>query len=87
MKAFKRGLRVGTATVKAAPAQVAFTGGATSLALDPGTAQALTSLGITAAPAAPATANPDGSLAFPITGGKVTPRRWPAASPTAAGSR
>ncbi len=71
VKAFKRGLRVGTATVKAAPAQVAFTGGATSLALDPGTAQALTSLGITAAPSAPATANPDGSLAFPITGGKV----------------
>ncbi|MGZ8634982.1 MAG: hypothetical protein ACXWZZ_14165 [Solirubrobacteraceae bacterium] len=71
VKAFKRGLRVGTATVKATPAQVAFTGGATSLALDPGTAQALTALGIAAAPAAPATANPDGSLAFPITGGKV----------------
>ncbi|MGZ8634944.1 MAG: hypothetical protein ACXWZZ_13975 [Solirubrobacteraceae bacterium] len=71
VKAFKRGLRVGTATVKTTPAQVAFSGGATSLALDPGTAQALTSLGIAAAPAAPATANPDGSLAFPITGGKV----------------
>ena len=71
VKAFKRGLRVGTATVKTAPAQVAFSGGATSLALDPGTAQALTSLGVSAAPAAPATANPDGSLAFPITGGKV----------------
>ena len=39
VKAFKRGLRVGTATVKATPAQVAFTGGATSLALDPGTAR------------------------------------------------
>ena len=71
VKAFKRGLRVGTATVKAAPAQVAFSGGATSLALDPGTGQALTALGVAAAPAAPATANPDGSLAFPITGGKV----------------
>jgi hypothetical protein len=74
VKAFRRGLRVGTATVKAAPAQVAFAGGATSLALDPGTAQALTSLGISAAPAAPATANPDGSLAFPITGGTVNAR-------------
>ena len=71
VKAFKRGLRVGTATVRATPGQIAFTGGATSLALDPGAAQALASLGITAAPAAPATANPDGSLAFPITGGKV----------------
>jgi len=69
--AFARGLRIGTATVRAVPGQIAFTGGATSLALDPGTAQALTSLGIAAAPAAPATANPDGSLAFPITSGKV----------------
>jgi hypothetical protein len=71
VKAFKRGLRIGTATVRTTPAQVAFTGGATSLALDPGAAQALAALGISAAPAAPATANPDGSLAFPITGGKV----------------
>ena len=71
VKAFTRGLRIGTATVKATPAQIAFTGGATSLALDPGTAQALTALGIAAAPAAPATASPDGSLAFPITAGKV----------------
>jgi hypothetical protein len=31
----------------------------------------LASLGVSAAPAPPATANPDGSLAFPITGGKV----------------
>jgi hypothetical protein len=71
VRAFTRGLRIGTATVRAAPGQIAFTGGATSLALDPGTAQALTSLGVAATPAAPATANPDGSLAFPITGGKV----------------
>jgi hypothetical protein len=71
VKAFARGLRIGTATVKATPGQIAFTGGATSLALDPGTAQALTALGVSAAPAAPTTANPDGSLAFPITGGKV----------------
>jgi hypothetical protein len=69
--AFTRGLRIGTATVRATPGQLAFTGGATSLALDPATAQALTSLGIAAGPAAPATANPDGSLAFPITDGKV----------------
>jgi hypothetical protein len=72
--AFTRGLRIGTAAVRATPGQIAFTGGATSLALDPATAQALTSLGIAAGPAAPATANPDGSLAFPITGGKVDAR-------------
>ena len=71
VKAFARGLRIGTATVRATPGQIAFTGGATSLALDPGAAQALAGLGIGAAPAAPATASPDGSLAFPITGGKV----------------
>jgi hypothetical protein len=69
--AFTRGLRIGTATLRAVPGQIAFTGGDTSLALDPGTAQALTSLGTAAAPAAPATANPDGGLAFPITSGKV----------------
>jgi hypothetical protein len=71
VKAFTRGLRLGTATVRTTPGQIAFTGGATSLALDPGAAQALSALGVTASPAAPATANPDGSLAFPITGGKV----------------
>jgi hypothetical protein len=69
--AFARGLRIGTAAVNATPSQIAFVGGATSLALDPGTAAALTSLGISAAPAAPASANADGSLAFPITGGVV----------------
>jgi hypothetical protein len=69
--AFTRGLPIGTATVNAKPAQLAFRGGNTALALDPGTAAALTSLGVTAAPAAPATARADGSLAFPITGGKV----------------
>ena len=71
LKAFTRGLRIGTATVKASPGQIAFTGGATSLALDPSAAQALAALGISASPAAPATASPDGKLAFPITGGKV----------------
>lgn len=71
VRAFARGLRIGTAAVKATPGQIAFTGGATSLALDPSAAQALAALGISAAPAAPATASTGGSLAFPITGGKV----------------
>ena len=69
--AFRRGLSIGTARVVAEPDQLAFAGGATSLALDPGTAQALTTLGVSAGPAAPATANPNGSLSFPISGGKV----------------
>jgi hypothetical protein len=70
-RAFERGLAIGTATVRTTPAQLAFDGGATALALDPGTAQALTGLGIAVAPAAPASARPDGSLAFPITRGRV----------------
>ncbi|HTU31094.1 MAG TPA: hypothetical protein VMF07_17020 [Solirubrobacteraceae bacterium] len=41
--------------------------GATTLTLAPTTAAALQSLGVAAAPVAPATANPDGSLSFPIT--------------------
>lgn len=41
--------------------------GATSLTLNPSTAAALTSLGVTPGMIAPATANSDGSLSFPIT--------------------
>jgi hypothetical protein len=69
--AFRRGLPIGTARVVAEPDQLAFAGGATALALDAGAAQALSTLGVSAAPAAPATANSDGSLAFPISGGRV----------------
>ncbi|MFA9400540.1 MAG: hypothetical protein ACERKT_05460 [Acidobacteriota bacterium] len=45
--------------------------GSTDLALDPGTAQALTDLGVAAAPVGPASVTPGGEIAFPITGGKV----------------
>lgn len=45
-------------------------GGATTLALDPGTAAALTSAGISVGPIRPASAGADG-IAFPITGGRV----------------
>lgn len=41
--------------------------GKTTLALDPGAAAALTSLGVSVAPVAPATAGPDG-VSFPISG-------------------
>ena len=74
VKAFKAGLRIGTASVRVRPGELAFTGGSTSLALDPGAAQALTGLGVAVAPAAPATAGDGGGIAFPITEGKVNAR-------------
>ena len=48
-----------------------FKGGETTLALDPAIAGLLDSAGIRPSPVPPATANPDGSLSFPITGGRV----------------
>ncbi len=47
-------------------------GSRTTLALDPGTASALTSLGVSVAPVAPATAGPDG-VSFPVSriGGSI----------------
>ena len=72
--AFKRGLRIGTASARVRPGELAFTGGSTSLALDPGAAQALTGLGVSVAPAAPASAGDGGAIAFPITEGKVNAR-------------
>ncbi len=68
---FRKGIRLGTATIDADLAQLAITGGATSLAVDAGALAALTSLGITPGLVAPASANTDGSFAFPITRGRV----------------
>lgn len=68
---FARGIRLGRATVDAELAELAIAGGDTSLAVDPGTLAALTSLGITPGLVEPASANPDGSFAFPITRGRV----------------
>lgn len=48
-----------------------FKGGETTLALDPAIAGLLDSAGIRPSPLAPATANADGSLSFPISGGRV----------------
>lgn len=45
--------------------------GSTDLTLDPGTAQALSDLGVAVAPVGPASVTPQGAVAFPITGGKV----------------
>jgi hypothetical protein len=70
VKLFAKGLNVGKANVNATPAQVLLDGGSTALALDPGAAAALTSLGIQASLVDPATAAADG-FNFPITGGKL----------------
>jgi hypothetical protein len=64
------GLPIGRVDIKAFPAVVALDGGATTLALDPGTATALARLGVTASAIAPATAGPAG-LAFPVTVGNL----------------
>lgn len=64
------GVRVGRVDLRSRPSQVALTGGATTLSLDPGTAAALTSLGVTPSVVAPGTAGAAG-LAFPITGGRL----------------
>jgi hypothetical protein len=68
--AFKAGLPLGTVSVHAVPAQFIIVKGSTTLALDPGTARALTMLGVSVAPIAPASAGSAG-IAFPITGGLV----------------
>jgi hypothetical protein len=72
---FAKGLPIGSVSVRALPAQVELAGGTTTLALDAGAAEALTSLGISAAPIAPGRAAEDG-LAFPITGGKVNAKTF-----------
>ncbi|HSJ74394.1 MAG TPA: hypothetical protein VK904_08765 [Miltoncostaeaceae bacterium] len=64
------GIPIGRVDLRAFPAEVRFDGGATTLALDPGTAQALAGLGVTPSVIPPATAGPAG-LAFPITGGRL----------------
>ncbi|HEX3223345.1 MAG TPA: HtaA domain-containing protein [Nocardioides sp.] len=57
-----------TGSARAGATYVALTGGATTLALDPGTAQVLTDNGVSVAPASEARVNKNG-IAFPIQGG------------------
>lgn len=71
VSAFSGGLTIGTATVKLSFAQIRFIDGATTLTLDPGTAAALTGLGVSLSPQGVATANEGGSISFPISGGRV----------------
>lgn len=64
------GARVGRVDMRTSAGQVALRGGATTLALDPGTAAALTSLGVAPSVIAPGTAGERG-LDFPVTGGTL----------------
>jgi hypothetical protein len=70
--ALRRGLRLGVATVDARTDDVLFTGGATSLAVDAGTAGALTQLGISVRPISGATAS-GATFSFPVRGGAADP--------------
>ncbi len=67
----RAGVRIGRADVRTSPAQLALRGGATTLNLDPGTAAALTSLGVAPSVVEPASDSAAG-LAFPVTGGRVS---------------
>lgn len=71
VSAFKPKLKLGTVVIDAQLKDVVLTGGQTALALDPGAASALTSLGVTPGLVGAAVANPDGTFGFPITAGKV----------------
>lgn len=64
------GVRIGRADVRTKPAQLALRGGATTLSLDPGTAAALTSLGVAPSVISPGSASAAG-LDFPVTGGRI----------------
>jgi hypothetical protein len=64
------GTPIGRVDLRIAPSAVELSGGATTLALDPGTAGALTSLGVTPSVIAPGTAGAAG-LSFPVTGGRL----------------
>jgi hypothetical protein len=64
------GTPIGRVDLRTEPAQVRLSGGATTLSLDPGTAAALTGLGVTPSVIAPGTAGAAG-LAFPVTGGTL----------------
>lgn len=71
---FQRGARLGSAKVNARLSELFIRDGETSLAVDPDAAAALASQGIVPGVIAPASANADGSLAFPITRGRVDAR-------------
>jgi hypothetical protein len=64
------GTPIGRVDMRTAPSEVRLAGGATTLMLDPGTAGALTGLGVTPSVIAPGTAGAAG-LSFPVTGGRL----------------
>lgn len=64
------GTPIGRVDLRIAPSQVELSGGATTLSLDPGTATALTGLGVTPSVIAPGTSGA-AALSFPVTGGRL----------------
>lgn len=78
------GVRIGRVDMRTTPSRIALSGGATTLTLDPGTAAALTSLGVAPSLIAPGEPNGDG-LAFPITGGTVAAGTFAGAIPHSGG--
>jgi hypothetical protein len=64
------GTRIGRLDVRTTPGAILLKGGATTLALDPGTAATLGSLGVTPSVISPGTASAAG-LSFPITSGRL----------------
>jgi hypothetical protein len=65
-KAFKAGLKLGTAVVDARPSRLILESGTTALTVDPGAATLLTGAGITPGVVAPGTIETSGAFAFPI---------------------
>src|SRR3954467_8929389 len=66
---------VSAAGAKSKPKSVKVSRGATTLALDPGTAAALTSLGLTVSPLKPPKAG-DAGIAFPVTNGRLDAKTY-----------
>jgi hypothetical protein len=64
------GTSIGRVDLRVQPSEVELAGGATTLALDPGTSAALTGLGVTPSVIPPGTAGAAG-LSFPVTGGTL----------------
>ncbi len=74
--AFRGGQVIASARTAVLPATVRLSGGQTALTLDAGTAQALTGLGVSVSPAPGSTARADGSIVFPISGGRLSSRTF-----------
>lgn len=69
VRALSSGQAFGKVGVTVEPAQIALTGGSTTLAFNAATQATLGQLGVSVAPTAPASTDAAGALEFPVTGG------------------